>query len=61
MVKRVKKCSVCGTVEVIKKSYFAVKNGKFGKVLIYACRNPKCPEYGGEQKVFREIETREED
>lgn len=56
-----KECPVCKTAEVIKNSYFAEKNGKFGKVLIYACRNPECPEYGKEQKVFEEIKTRKED
>ena len=56
-----KECPVCKTAEVIRNSYFAEKNGKFGKVLIYACRNPECSEYGKEQKVFEEIKTRRED
>ena len=54
-------CNTCKTAEVIKGSKYVQRQGKFGKVLIYACRNPECPEYEKEKEVFQEIKVTKED
>ena len=55
------KCETCNTAKRIERSYNAVKDGKFYKVLVYSCRNPECVEFGVEQKVRQEIKVIEED
>lgn len=54
-------CETCKTAQFIKGSKYVERKGKFGKVLIYVCRNPQCSEYEKEQEVFREIEVTKED
>lgn len=54
-------CETCKTAQLIVGSKYVKRNDKFGKVLIYACRNPECAEYGKENEVFQEIKVTEED
>ncbi len=56
-----KTCDVCETAEVITGSKYVERKGKIGKVLVYACRNPECPNYGKEDEVFQEIKVTKED
>lgn len=55
------KCENCGIAKRIERSYNAVKDGKFYKVLVYACRNPECVSFGVEDKVRQEIKVIKED
>lgn len=50
-----KVCEKCKTAKSIKKSYYAEENGKVYKVIVLACRNPQCEEYGKEEQVRQEI------
>ena len=50
-------CPKCKTAKNIVKSYYSEENGKLYKVLVYACRNPECEEFGKEEKVKQEIEV----
>jgi hypothetical protein len=52
-----KVCPKCKTAKNIVKSYYSEENGKLYKVLVYACRNPECEEFGKEEKVKQEIEV----
>lgn len=54
-------CPKCKTAENIVKSYYSEKNGKFYKVLVYSCRNPKCDNYKNEEEVKNEIKVQRED
>lgn len=54
-------CPKCKTAENIVKSYYSEKNGKFYKVLVFSCRNPKCERYKTEEKEKNEIEIHKED
>ena len=56
-----KVCPVCKTAKNIVKSYYSEENGKLYKVLVYACRNPECEEFGKEEKVKQEIEVQRGD
>lgn len=56
-----KLCSKCGIAENIIKSYYAEEKGKFYKVLVFSCRNPKCERYKTEEKEKNEIEIHKED
>ena len=54
-------CEKCKTAQFIKGSKYVERGGKFGKTLIYVCRNPKCTEYNKEQEIFQEIKVIKED
>ena len=56
-----KVCPKCKTAKNITKSYYSEENGKLYKVLVYACRNPECEEFGKEEKVKQEIEVQRGD
>lgn len=48
-------CPVCKTAQHIVRSYYTEENGKFYKVLVYACRNRNCANFDKQELVKQEI------